>query len=254
MAVHRERVDPIRMPDGSLLVHRRWLLPDQQARTIELQRLTRLWRGLAEADLLEPNREVSLLRLELPWREGAEPEESSLPMAASAGALLAAGGRAALLTQVVWLASDERRDPYAEPDDGVHGFRDYTLYAIAHERFRLLPIRPTELRCARCGHREESGPFGPAWAPVRFGEGFLFDLESKCSGCGAVRDPGRDTATLRTGARFLLEEAICRTALSIELPAPPEAEELPDARTADLVRAAFGEYDELADDKVPAAT
>jgi hypothetical protein len=147
---------------------------------------------------------------------------------------------------MVWIDADDRRDPYAESEEGVRGYRDYTVYVIAHERFRLLPIVPGSITCAACGLPDVT-------RLPRFGEGRLFDLESACPGCGCKRDPGRDTALLRTGARFLLEETIARAALSIELPAAPEAEELPDAKAAALVREAFGDFDELADDRVAAA-
>jgi hypothetical protein len=52
---------------------------------------------------------------------------------------------------------------------------------------------------------------------------------------------------------FLLEEACARAAFSLELPAAPEAEELPDAKVSRLLIDAFGGTDELADDQVPAA-
>ena len=55
------------------------------------------------------------------------------------------------------------------------------------------------------------------------------------------------------GAVFLLEELLCRAALSIELPRPPQSEELPDAQVAQLLRGAFGGTDELADDGVAPA-
>jgi hypothetical protein len=52
---------------------------------------------------------------------------------------------------------------------------------------------------------------------------------------------------------FLLEELVCRAALSIELPRAPATEELPDAAVANLLREAMGSYDELSDDGVPPA-
>ena len=247
MPVHRERVDPVRTPDGSLLVHRRWILPDDQERPIALPALARLWRGFWEVGLLNPDQEVALERLALPLAPDAEPSHQDLPAQASSGALLAAAGQAVLLTQMVWLEREERRDPYAESEDGVRGWRDYTLYVVGDERFLLLPIAPQALTCGACGA-------GGDPALLRFGEAALLDLQRACPSCGAVVDPGRDRVLLRSGAVFLLEEACARAALSIELPGAPEAEELPDAAVARLLREAFDGTDELADDGVPAAT
>jgi hypothetical protein len=87
----------------------------------------------------------------------------------------------------------------------------------------------------------------------RFGEGVLLDLDQPICTCGARPDLGRDKAELRNGAVFLLEELSCRAALSIELPRPPQSEELPDAQVAALIRESFGGTDELADDAVPPA-
>ena len=246
MAVHRERVDPVRTPDGGLLVHRRWILPDDLDRPIELAALARLWRGFWEIGVLNPDEEVVLERLALPSAPGAESVRQDLPATASAGALLAAGGAAVLLTQMVWLAREDRRDPYAEDEDGVLGWRDYTLYAIGDDRFRLLPIGPRSLTCGACGAAGD-----PAFTP--FGEACLLDLSRPCPACAAVVDPRRDKVLLRSGAVFLLEEACARAALSIELPGAPEAEELPDNAVAELLREAFGGTDELADHAVTAA-
>jgi hypothetical protein len=247
MPVHRERVDPIRTPDSELLVHRRWILPDELSRPVDPARLSRLWRGLLELSLLNPDDEVLLERLPLPPPPGALAERQGLPAQASAGALLAGAGAATLLTQMVWLEREERRDPYAEGEDGVGGWRDYTLYMISGDRFLLLPIAAASLGCGACG--ASSAP-----ELAVFGEASLLDLQRRCPGCGAAADPGRDKVLLRSGALFLLEEACARAALSIELPAAPQAEELPDAATAAAIREAFGDTDELADDQVPAAT
>jgi hypothetical protein len=245
MPVHRERVDPVRTPEGDTLVHRRWLLPDDLGREVGLQRLSRLWRGLAELSVLDDGAEVSLERLALPPPE--EPVRQELPALPSAGALLAGTGAATLLTQVIWTDEEGRRDPYArdgEPDP--EGFRDYTLYAVDSDGFLLLPLVPEALICGACGQTT-------ALAFRGFGEGALFDRSSRCAACGEVLDPERDRARLRTGAVFLLEELLCRCALSVELPHAPQAEELPDAAVAQLLRSAFGSYDELSDEGVSPA-
>ena len=238
MPVTRERVDPVRHDAELGLVHRRWILPDDVHRPIALPQLARLWRGLIDLLVLDPNQEV---RLE---RQGGE--AADMPAAASAGALLAAAGTATLVTQVVWTDDEDRRDPYAlggesDPD----GFRDYTLYAIDAPSRLLLPIPPAARLCASCRTRR----------PLqlqRFGEGALLDLAQPCE-CGAQITLERDKAELRSGAVFLLEELACRAALSIELPSAPPSEELPDAQVAQLLRDAFGGTDELADDEVPPA-
>ena len=249
MPVRRERVDPIRTPDGTLLVHRRWIRPDDLARPIAPAALARLWRGLRELDVLDPSAEVALEKRALPLAPAAESVRLDLPAAASAGALLATAGEAALLTQVVWIDRDDgRRDPYGEDEDGVRGFRDYTLYSVGagQEGYLLLPLVPLSLSCGACGHASDP-------ALPRFGEAALLDLSRPCPGCKAALDPGRDKVRLRSGAVFLLEEACARAALSIELPAAPEEEELPDAAVAGLLQEAFGGYDELADDLTAAA-
>lgn len=245
MPVHRERVDPVRTPEGDTLVHRRWLLPDDPEREVGLQGLARLWRGLANLDVLDGGAEVFLERLALPPSE--EMVRQELPAPASAGALLAGTGTATLLTQVVWTDDEGRRDPYAhggEPDP--EGFRDYTLYAVDGAGFLFLPLVPEARLCGACGREAV-----PAFRA--FGEGALFDRSSRCAACGEVFDPGRDRARLRTGAVFLLEELLCRSALSVELPRAPQAEELPDAAVAQLLREAFGSYDELSDEGVAPA-
>ena len=246
MAVRRERVDPVRTPDGSLLVHRRWILPDDLERPIELPALSRLWRGFWEIGVLNPEQEVVLERLLLPPQPGVASTRQELPAIASPGALLAAAGSAVLLTQMVWLEREERRDPYGEDEDGVRGWRDYTLYALGDDRFRLLPVQPQSLLCGACGEAADL-------VLPRFGEAALLDLSRPCPACAVAVDPRRDKVRLRAGAVFLLEEACARAALSIELPGAPEAEELPDAAVAGLLREAFGGTDELADDAVTAA-
>lgn len=239
MPVTRERVDPQRDHSELGLVHRRWILPDDVQRAMPLASLARLWRGLIELRVLDPNAEVTL--------ERAGGEAVDLPAPASPGALLAGAGTASLLTQVVWTDEEDRRDPYAldgAPDP--EGFRDYTLYAIDVPGRVLLPIPPVARLCAHCGRRVE------LHLP-RFGEGALLDLDEPICNCGAKADLGRDKAELRNGAVFLLEELSCRAALSIELPRAPESEELPDAQVAELIRSALGGTDELVDDEVPPA-
>ncbi len=239
MPVTRERVDPQRDHSELGLVHRRWILPDDVQRPMPLSGLSRLWRGLIDLRVLDPNAEVTL--------ERAGGEAVDLPAAASPGALLAGAGSASLLTQVIWTDEEDRRDPYAidgEPDP--EGFRDYTLYAVDVPGRVLLPIPPVARLCANCGRRVDL-------QLPRFGEGVLLDLDEPVCSCGAKADLARDKAELRNGAVFLLEELSCRAALSIELPRAPESEELPDAQVAQLIREAFGGTDELADDEVPPA-
>jgi hypothetical protein len=238
MPVTRERVDPIRATFGIGLVHRRWIVPDEVSRPIALQGLSHLWHGLIDLGVLDASQEVHLVKL-----NGAT---SDLPARASPGAILAGAGAASFVTQVVWTNEEGIRDPYAlegEPDPD--GFRDYTLYAVDVESKLLLPIVPKSRLCAVCG---KSYPL----EVQRFGEGALLDLTQACA-CGAAMDLSRDRGELMTGAIFLLEELTARAALSIELPAAPTSEELPDAAVAKLLQEAFGGTDELADDQVQAA-
>ena len=241
MPVHRERVDPVRTPAHLELCHRRWLLPDDVGRSVTLPQAARLWRGLLDLGVLDAASEAQLDRVALP--AGGEAEQTDLPAAASAGALLAGGGTATAVTQVVF-PEEGRRDPYQ--DDGSDpGYRDYTLYVVDSERFLLLPLVPVESICASCGRA--SPPELTA-----FGSAALIDLARPCA-CGATPDLARDRARLRSGAIFLLEELCARAALSIELPRAPRDEELPDAKVAELLREAFGGYDELTDDGVEPA-
>jgi hypothetical protein len=239
MPVTRERVDPVRDQSELGLVHRRWILPDDVQRPIQLPQLARLWRGLLDLGCLDPREEVRLERSPAVVQE--------MPAAASAGALLAGSGAATLVTQVVWIDDGERRDPYAvEGESDPQGFRDYTLYAVDAPAQLFLPIPPVAWICGACGAR--TAPELP-----RFGEGALLDLAATCARCGAAVDLSRDRGELKNGALFLLEELACRAALSIELPREPQSEELPDAQVAQLLRDAFGGTDELADDAVPPA-
>jgi hypothetical protein len=217
-------------------------LPDDATRVVTIPTAARLWRGLLDAEVLDPGSEAALDLLALP--PTSQPQHSELPASASAGALLAATGSAASVSQVVF-PQEGRRDPYQE-DESDSGYRDYTLYVVDSPRFLLTPIPPVEITCAACGRSAvpELTPFGVA---------ALLDLSRPCGGCAAPVDIGRDRARLRSGAVFLLEELCSRAALSIELPRAPRAEELPDAQVADLVRGAFGSYDELADDGVEPA-
>jgi hypothetical protein len=242
MPLHRERVDPIRTPVELEECHRRWLLPDEATRVVTIPDAARLWRGLLDAGVLDAGSEATLDLLPLP--ASSEPQHSELPVAASAGALLAAAGSAAAVSQVVF-PEEGRRDPYQE-DEPDPGYRDYTLYVIDSPRFLLIPIPPVEITCGACGR-------SAAPELTSFGVAALLDLARPCSACGAPVDIGRDRARLRSGAVFLLEELCCRAALSIELPRAPRAEELPDAEVAALLRGAFGSYDELADDGVEPA-
>ena len=238
MPVTRERVDPIRDSSDLGLVHRRWILPDDVSRPIALGQLSRLWRGLIDLGVLDAKAEAQVARL---GKEAAD-----MPAPASPGALLAGAGTVSLVTQVVWVDEEGRRDPYAvDGESEPEGFRDYTLYAVDAPDKLLLPITPLARVCASCRNRYEL-------TAERFGEGALLDLSIPCA-CGAAIDLGRDKAELRNGAVFLLEELACRAALSIELPRAPESEELPDAAVADLIAQAMGGTDELADDAVPAA-
>ena len=242
MPVHRERTDPIRTPVQLEACHRRWILPDDVGRPVPLQQAARLWRGLLELGVLDGSSEAQLERTPLPTR--GQPEESELPAAASAGALLAGAGFASAVSQVVF-PEEGQLDPYREegPDPG---YREYTLYVVDSPRFLLLPLLPVSLTCAACGI--SSPPDLTSFAAAA-----LLDLEGTCGSCGERRDLGRDRGTLRSGATFLLEELCARAALSIELPRAPADEEMPDAAVVALLREAFGAYDELADDGVEPA-
>lgn len=238
MPVTRERVDPIRDASELGLVHRRWIVPDDVRRPVSLGQLSRLWRGLLDLGVLDSRAEVQLVR--------SGKDATDMPAPASPGALLAGAGTSSLVTQVVWIDEEGRRDPYAiEGESNPEGFRDYTLYAVDEADRLLLPIAPVARICAACRQRRE--------LPLeRFGEGMMLDLSGRCE-CGAAFDLGADKAELRNGAVFLLEEVACRAALSIELPRAPDSEELPDARVAELIAQALGGTDELADDGVPPA-
>ena len=239
MPVTRERVDPVRDQSELGLVHRRWILPDDVQRPIALPQLSRLWRGLLDLGVLNGAEEV--------WLQRFGQEQADMPAPASPGALLAASGTAALVTQVVWTDEEGRRDPYAlNGEADPEGFRDYTLYGVDAPSQLFLPIPPVAHLCGACGAR--TTPELP-----RFGEGALIDLTLACGKCGLAVDLGRDKAELKNGAVFLLEELACRAALSIELPRAPRSEELPDAQVASLIGEAFGGTDELADDSVPPA-
>lgn len=239
MPVHRERTDPARTPAGEGLVHRRWLLPDDAGRPILPQQLSRLWRGLCDLRFVDAESEVAVDRLALPPAGGAERQE--MPALPAAGALLGAAGAALLVTQVVWPRQQGLRDPYAGEGAPLEGYRDYSLYSVDHADFLLLPLAPEEVLCGACGR-------GAAAEAPRFGEGSLFRRGAACGGCGSPRDPSRDRARLRSGQIFLLEELLCRAALSIELPRSPAADELPDEDLAALLGATMGGFDELADD------
>jgi len=239
MPLHRERVDPVRTPAQLEICHRRWLLPDDVQRAVQLPQTARLWRGLLDLGVLDGSAEALLERLGLP--PAGAPERSDIPAAASAGALLAGAGAASSVAQVVF-PEEGRRDPYQE-EGPEPGYRDYTLYVVDSARFLLLPLPPVETICAACGRA------APAEL-LRFGETALLDLAQPCGACGSVPDLGRSRARLRSGAIFLLEELCARAALSVELPRAPRDEELPDAGVAALLRDAFGGYDELADDGV----
>jgi hypothetical protein len=237
LPLHRERVDPIRTPVELEVCHRRWLIPDDPGRALVIPEVARLWRGLADLGVLDAGSEATLDRLPLP--PAGEPEHVDLPAIASAGALLGASNSAAAVSQVVF-PEDGLRDPYQEesPDPG---YRDYTLYVVDSAQFLLAPMPPVEMTCGKCGSTAaaELTPFGVA---------ALVDVGRPCPACGATLDLGRDRGRIRSGAVFLLEELCARGALSIELPRAPRAEELPDEETANLVRGAFGSFDELADD------
>lgn len=244
MPVHRERTDPVGTPAGEGVVHRRWLLPDDAGRALAPQQLARLWRGLCELRVVDAEAEVAVDRLALP--PAGEVVRQEMPAFPAGGALLGSAGAALLVTQVVWPAQQGLRDPYAGDGAPAEGYRDYTLYSVDHPDFLLLPIAPEELLCGACGR-------GAAPEAQLFGEGSLFRRDGACAACGGLRDPSRDRARLRAGQVFLLEELLCRAALSIELPRAPAADELPDAALAALLEETLGGFDELADDFATAA-
>jgi hypothetical protein len=238
MPLHRERTDPVRTPEGLSLAHRRWIVPDDVHRPIGLSHAARLWRGLFEVRALDIGQEVELERLPLP---PGEMQHADLPGVASAGAILAGSSAATSVSQVVF-PEEGLRDPY--PGDA--GYRDYTLYVVDSDRFLILPIQPEAILCGACAR--EAAP-----ELVRFGAAFLLDATADCPGCKAGRELERDRVRLRGGAVFLLEEACARAALSIELPAAPEFEEMPEPDISALVRESFGGSDELSDDAVDPA-
>ncbi len=249
MAVHRERVDPLTDEEDDSLVHRRWILPDDQARPVSLAQVCRLWRGLFELAVLEDNDQVMFERLPLPLASGGEvdPERRDIPASASAGLLLAGAASATLVTQVVRLDQGQHRDPYL-PAGAPGGeldqtdWRDYTLYAVEHDGTWLVPIGVDAISCGACGSEAE---VDLPW----FGEAQLLEISAfSCPGCKAPMDASRDKATLASGDVFLLEEVCCKAALSVELPEEPASEELPDAAVVALLREAFGGIDELTHD------
>jgi hypothetical protein len=250
MSVRRERVDPVRATDPSLLVHRRWLFPDDVTRVVPLSNLSRLWRTLFDLSLLNPSEAVAVERLWLPAKTGDSISEEDMPALASAGALLAGARAATLLTQMVWLKEEDRKDPYTfEGVSDPPGFRDYTLYAVADEGSVLVPVPAAEILCGACKQPGEPGP-----GSFRFGEAMLLTLARACPSCGATLAPDRDKVLLRSGATYLLSEASARAALSVELVRAPRLDELPeDGPLARALSEAFGGYDELADDQVPPA-
>src|SRR5260370_42456005 len=92
------RVAPVRAQDGGGLAPRRWILPDDVRRPVQLPQAARLWRGLLDLGVLDAREEVRLERL----RPGApEAEVLEMPAAASAGAPLAGSGVASMVPQVV---------------------------------------------------------------------------------------------------------------------------------------------------------
>lgn len=250
MSVRRERVDPVRATDPSLLVHRRWLFPDDVTRTLPMANLSRLWRTLFELSLLNPSESVAVERLLLPAKTGDAISEEEMPALASAGSLLAGAHAATLLTQMVWLEEEDREDPYLfEGVSDPPGFRDYTLYAVADEGYVLLPVPATEILCGACHKAGE-----PGTGSFKFGEAMLLSLSRACPGCGALLALDRDRVLLRSGATYLFSEASARAALSVELLRAPRGDELAaDGPLSKALMSAFGDYDELADDQVPPA-
>jgi hypothetical protein len=236
MPLHRERTDPIRTPDDLGLVHRRWVVPDDVHREVSLAAVAGLWHAFFDLKVLDRSQEVLLYRQQLPGGSG---EEGGLPAVASAGAILAGGSAATAVSQVVY-PEEGFRDPYLVPGGG---YRDYTLYAIESRRFLFLPLASLALGCGNCG---KDRPIDPA----PFADGNLLDLDKTCPACGATTSPDSDRVSLKNGSVFLLGEIGARAALSVELPASPPDEEMPDADVALAIETAFGATDELEDDGV----
>ncbi|MFL5373164.1 MAG: hypothetical protein ACJ78T_04175 [Myxococcales bacterium] len=274
MPLHRERTDPVRTPDELELVHRRWVIPDDVHREVALSAVARLWHALFDLKVLDRSQEVLLARLPLPGgsastedravpatgggrgpghttEERAMPatgggrrpqqtiEEGGLPAVASAGAILAGASAATSVSQVVY-PEEGFRDPYLVPGGG---YRDYTLYAIESARHLLLPLAVEAISCGSCGKER-------ALDPLPFTDGNLLDLENPCPFCAALPSTESDRVRLSSGSIFLLGETAARAALSIELPASPPDEEMPDEEVAQAIEAAFGPTDELSDDGV----
>ncbi|MFL5455720.1 MAG: hypothetical protein ACJ78X_04900 [Myxococcales bacterium] len=254
MPLHRERTDPVRTPDELELVHRRWVIADDVHREVPLSAVARLWHALFDLKVLDRSQEVLLARL--PLRGGSTGEramsatgggrgpeqtmeDGGLPAVASAGAILAGASAATSVSQVVY-PEEGFRDPYLVPGGG---YRDYTLYAIESARHLLLPVAVEAISCGACGKER-------ALDPLPFTDGNLLDLENPCPFCAALPSTESDRVRLSSGSIFLLGETAARAALSIELPASPPDEEMPDEEVAQAIEAAFGPTDELSDDGV----
>ncbi|MFL5440635.1 MAG: hypothetical protein ACJ79W_15860 [Myxococcales bacterium] len=240
MPLHRERTDPVRTPDELELVHRRGVIPDDVHREVPLSAVARLWHALFDLKVLDRSQEVLLARLPLPGGSGSGSiEEGGLPAVASAGAILAGASAATSVSQVVY-PEEGFRDPYLVPGGG---YRDYTLYAIESARHLLLPVAVEAISCGACGKER-------ALDPLPFTDGNLLDLTKPCPFCAALPSTESDRVRLSSGSIFLLGETAARAALSIELPASPPDEEMPDEEVARAIEAAFGPTDELSDDGV----
>jgi hypothetical protein len=254
LPLHRERTDPVRTPDELELVPRRWVIPDDVHREVALSAVARLWHALFDLRVLYRSQEVLLARLPLPGgstEERAMPatggvrrpehtiEEGGLPAVASAGAILAGASAATSVSQVVY-PEEGFRDPYLVPGGG---YRDYTLYAVESARHLLLPLAVQAISCGSCGKERPLDLFP-------FTDGNLLDLEKPCPFCAALPSTESDRVRLASGSIFLLGETAARAALSVELPASPPDEEMPDEEVAQAIRAAFGPTDELSDDGV----
>ncbi|MBS2024418.1 MAG: hypothetical protein JST92_18615 [Deltaproteobacteria bacterium] len=246
MSVRRERVDPAPTSDKSLLVHRRWFIPDDLSQPVPPQALAKLWRALFTLEFLNPSDEVTLQRVALPAAPGTLLDSQDLPAMASAGALLAGTDSALLVTQMVWLERERRQDPFAVA--GVSdpaGYRDSTLHVVTHPGFVLLPVPAKDLLCAGCGQ-----PSDATEGALKFGEAMLFPLARACPHCKRAVAPESDKVVLRSGQTFLFSEAAAKVALSIELIRAPQSEELPHAGLVEALEEAFGGFDELVDDQV----